>query len=68
MKTYEKKYKRQKQYVTGIDGLRAIAVLMVFAYHLRLPFARGGRYCIFCYIGIPDHADPCIGTGEYRYD
>ena len=42
MKTYEKKYKRQKQYVTGIDGLRAIAVLMVFAYHLRLPFARGG--------------------------
>lgn len=34
--------KTQKNYITGIDGLRAIAVLMVLAYHLRLPFAKGG--------------------------
>lgn len=34
--------KRQNLYIAGIDGLRAIAVLMVFAYHLGLPFAKGG--------------------------
>lgn len=32
----------QNNYIKGIDGLRAIAVLMVFAYHLKLPFAKGG--------------------------
>ena len=34
--------KKEKKYIAGIDGLRAIAVLMVFAYHLKLPFANGG--------------------------
>ena len=32
----------KNNYITGIDGLRAVAVLMVFAYHLQLPFAKGG--------------------------
>lgn len=32
----------QNNYIEGIDGLRAAAVLMVFAYHLKLPFAKGG--------------------------
>ena len=34
--------KRQDLYITGVDGLRATAVLMVFAYHLGLPFSKGG--------------------------
>ena len=34
--------KMQNHYIEGLDGLRAIAVLMVFAYHLRLPFAKCG--------------------------
>lgn len=34
--------KKEKKYIAGIDGLRAIAVLMVLAYHLKLPFANGG--------------------------
>ena len=29
-------------YITGVDGLRAIAVLMVIAYHLSFSFAKGG--------------------------
>ena len=37
-----KDYGKQKEYIYGIDGLRAIAVIMVFAYHLKLPFAKGG--------------------------
>jgi peptidoglycan/LPS O-acetylase OafA/YrhL len=37
-----KEYGKQKEYISGIDGLRAIAVIMVFAYHLKLPFAKGG--------------------------
>lgn len=37
-----KDYGKQKEYISGIDGLRAVAVIMVFAYHLKLPFAKGG--------------------------
>ncbi|MCI9074955.1 MAG: acyltransferase [Dorea sp.] len=32
----------QNGYIKGIDGLRAAAVLMVSAYHLKLPFAKCG--------------------------
>jgi peptidoglycan/LPS O-acetylase OafA/YrhL len=33
---------RQKRYVPGLDGLRAVAVLAVIAYHLGVPWAPGG--------------------------
>ncbi|GMA51201.1 acyltransferase [Alicyclobacillus contaminans] len=33
---------RQHRYIASLDGLRAIAVLAVIAYHLNLPFAPGG--------------------------
>src|SRR5438270_137649 len=33
---------RGRPYVAGLDGVRAVAVLTVIAYHLGLPAARGG--------------------------
>lgn len=42
MKAKRNDFGKQKEYIVGMDGLRAIAVLMVFAYHLQLPFAKGG--------------------------
>jgi peptidoglycan/LPS O-acetylase OafA/YrhL len=33
---------RGQRYVAGLDGLRAVAVLVVIAYHLNLPWAKGG--------------------------
>lgn len=42
MKMERNSLKIQNNYIGGIDGLRAVAVLMVFAYHLKLPFAKGG--------------------------
>ena len=32
----------QRRYINGIDGLRAFAVVAVLAYHLQLPFSKGG--------------------------
>lgn len=33
---------RKNRYIPALDGLRAFAVLAVIAYHMNLPFARGG--------------------------
>ena len=30
------------KYIKGLDGLRALAVVMVLAYHLKSPFAKSG--------------------------
>ena len=32
----------EQRYVAGLDGIRALAVLLVIAYHVNIPWARGG--------------------------
>jgi peptidoglycan/LPS O-acetylase OafA/YrhL len=34
--------KPEQRYVAGLDGIRALAVLLVIAYHVNIPWARGG--------------------------
>lgn len=41
-KKMEKKIKKKRKYIKEIDGLRALAVIMVLAYHLKIPFAKSG--------------------------
>lgn len=33
---------KKRRYITGLDGIRAIAVIMVLAYHLKLPLFKSG--------------------------
>ena len=61
--------KSQNRYIAGIDGLRAIAVLMVFAYHLKLPIAKGGIIGVtifFVISGFSDYPYFIDGIREYR--
>ena len=32
----------QNKFISGLDGLRALAVIMVVGYHLKLPLFKGG--------------------------
>lgn len=41
-KKMEKKIQKKRKYIKEIDGLRALAVIMVLAYHLKMPFAKSG--------------------------
>ena len=40
----EKKIQKKRKYIKEIDGLRALAVIMVLAYHLKMPFAKRGYW------------------------
>lgn len=46
---YKRDQPHARRYMPGLDGLRALAVLAVIAYHLNLPWAPGGLLgvCIF---------------------
>lgn len=70
MKAGQTGSEKREGYIYGIDGLRAVAVLMVFAYHCDCHCERrfAGGYGIFCYIRISDYKDFDHRTGEYPYD
>lgn len=65
MRTDKKSYSKQGQYITGIGGPRAIAVLMVLAYHLQFPFAktRENTYLVDWYKISEGHEEYFAGDG-----
>lgn len=69
MKAGQTGSEKREGYIYGIDGLRAVAVLMVSPI-IAIAIAKGGllglRY--FCYIRISDYKDFDHGTGKYPYD
>jgi hypothetical protein len=46
--------KGHNRYIPGIDGLRAIAVLAVIAYHLDLSWAPGGLLGVVVFLSYRD--------------
>lgn len=48
----EKKIQKKRKYIKEIDGLRALAVIMVLAYHLKMPFAKSGLLGVTVFFAI----------------
>ena len=59
---------RSGRYMPGLDGLRAIAVLGVIAFHLGLPFAQGGLLGVGVFFVLSGYliSDILIGQWERR--
>lgn len=55
---------KKKKYIKGIDGLRALAVIMVLAYHLKMPFARSGLLGVTVFFVISGYLITGILVGE----
>lgn len=36
----------QNKFISGLDGLRALAVIMVVGYHLKFPLFKGGALAL----------------------
>src|SRR5947209_5911288 len=57
---------RGRPYVAGLDGVRAVAVLTVIAYHLGLPAARGGMLGVGVFFTLSGYLITDLLLGHWR--
>src|SRR2546429_1778496 len=55
-----------RPYVAGLDGVRAVAVLLVIAYHLGLPAARGGMLGVGVFFTLSGYLITDLLLGHWR--
>src|SRR3989442_7022040 len=55
-----------RPYVAGLDGVRAVAVLLVIAYHLGLPAARGGMLGVGVLLTLSGYLIADLLLGHWR--
>jgi peptidoglycan/LPS O-acetylase OafA/YrhL len=55
-----------RRYVAGLDGLRAVAVLAVIAYHLNLTWARGGLLGVGVFFTLSGYLITDLLLGHWR--
>ena len=55
-----------QRYVAGLDGIRAVAVLCVIAYHLDVPWAQGGRLGVGAFFTLSGYLITDLLLGSYR--
>src|SRR2546430_17062993 len=55
-----------QRYVAGLDGIRAIAVLAVIAYHLHLGWARGGMLGVGVFFTLSGYLITDLPLGHWR--
>lgn len=63
----ERSARYKRKYVPSIDGLRALAVIAVIAYHLSFGWASGGFLGVdifFCFIRLFNHQHFTITMGK----
>src|SRR3954452_6007258 len=58
--------KRERRYVPGLDGLRAIAVLAVIAYHVKAGWAPGGLLGVGVFFTLSGYLITDILLGQVR--
>lgn len=58
--------RQKKRYIASLDGLRALAVIAVIAYHLNLPFAQGGLLGVTVFFVLSGYLITGLLTEEYR--
>ncbi|HZO79358.1 MAG TPA: acyltransferase family protein [Solirubrobacteraceae bacterium] len=57
---------RSQRYVPGLDGLRAIAVLLVIVYHINAPWARGGMLGVGVFFTLSGYLITDLLLNHYR--
>lgn len=57
---------RGQRYVPGLDGLRAVAVLCVIAYHINIPWAKGGMLGVGVFFTLSGYLITDLLLDHYR--
>jgi peptidoglycan/LPS O-acetylase OafA/YrhL len=57
---------RSRRYVSGLDGIRALAVVAVIAYHLNLKFAPGGNLGVGIFFTLSGYLITDLLLGHWR--